>query len=250
MRVGGWLGVGNDSRYNHLDCFAKFPFPSLTPAQALELRHLGQRLDAHRKARLAAHPELTLTNAYNVLAKLREHVALDAEEERVRNMALVDTLLHLHAEIDRVTLSAYSWPVNLSDEAIIEKLVKLNTERAAEEKKDKIRWLRLEYQAALQGKLDMKEAKLPVKSDAKKSAKRSKTASALPWPADMPGRIHVLKTLLRELGEPIETRLIAMAFKGAKFDEVELNLRCAMAADAVIMTETETGDVAWMARPV
>jgi hypothetical protein len=26
-RVGGWLGVGNDSTYNHSDCFEKFPFP-------------------------------------------------------------------------------------------------------------------------------------------------------------------------------------------------------------------------------
>ena len=24
-RSGGWLGVGNDSTYNHLDCFGKFP---------------------------------------------------------------------------------------------------------------------------------------------------------------------------------------------------------------------------------
>jgi hypothetical protein len=35
MRVGGWLGVGNDSRYNHLDCFGKFPFPSLSPEQSM-----------------------------------------------------------------------------------------------------------------------------------------------------------------------------------------------------------------------
>lgn len=250
MRVGGWLGVGNDSRYNHLDCFAKFPFPSLTPAQALELRGLGQRLDAHRKARLAAHSELTLTDSYNVLAKLREHVALDAEEERTRDMALVDTLLHLHDEIDRVTLSAYGWPVDLSEEAIVEKLVKLNAERAAEEKKDKIRWLRPDYQAPLLDKVHKEDAKVTQELEAKKPAKRAKSASARPWPADMPGRIHALKTLLRELGDATETRFIAMAFKGAKLDEVELNLRCAMAADAVTMTETEAGDVAWMARPM
>lgn len=250
LRLGGWLGVGNDPTYNHLDCFGKFPFPSLSPSQTTELRSLGERLEAHRKGRQAAHPDLALTDAYNVLDKLRENNVLDAAEEKIRNMALVDTMRHLHDEIDRVTLSAYGWPVDLSDEAIIEKLVDLNVQRAAEEKAGRIRWLRPDYQAALLGMVEDGDAKASGNPDAKRPAKRAKPASALPWPADMPGRIHALKTLLRELGDATETRLIAMAFKGAKLDEVELNLRCAMAADAVIMTETEAGDVAWMARPM
>ena len=41
---------------------------------------------------------------------------------------------------------AYGWPATLSDEDIIARLVALNKERAAEEKKGLIRWLRPDYQ--------------------------------------------------------------------------------------------------------
>ena len=151
-----------------------------------------------------------------------------------------------------MTLSAYGWQADLSEEAIIEKLVKLNGERAADEKSGTTRWLRPDYQAPLLGKLeeDENDEDVAAQPNARKSVRRPKAASALPWPADMPGRIRALKTLLRELGDATETRFIAMAFRGAKLDEVELTLQCAMAADAVSMTETEAGDVAWMARPM
>jgi hypothetical protein len=42
---------------------------------------------------------------------------------------------------------AYGWPVELADAGILERLVALNRERAAEEAKGHIRWLRSEYQA-------------------------------------------------------------------------------------------------------
>lgn len=50
LAAGGWLGVGNDPTYNHTDCFNPFPFPDPTEAQKAHLRHLGEQLDAHRKA--------------------------------------------------------------------------------------------------------------------------------------------------------------------------------------------------------
>lgn len=238
--------------YNHTESFEKFPFPTMSSEQVRHLRHLGERLDAHRKARQAVCPELALTDAYNVLAKLRTGDALDAEEKRIRDMALVDTLRHLHDEIDLLALSVYGLSMDVSDESIVERLVSLNAERANEEKgSSKVRWLRPDYQIALLGKADKKDgAEAAEKPDAKTPAKRSHRASALPWPADMPGRIHALKTLLRGLSDATETRVIAMAFKGAKLDEIELTLQCAMAADAVSMTETEAGEVAWMARPM
>lgn len=60
-RVGGWLGVGNDSTYNHSDCLEKFPFPTATEAQQSHIRDLAERLDTHRKRQQAQHPKLTLT---------------------------------------------------------------------------------------------------------------------------------------------------------------------------------------------
>jgi len=54
----------------------------------------------------------------------------------------------LHDKLDALVFEAYGWPATLTDEEILEKLVALNKERAAEEKAGKIRWLRPDYQIA------------------------------------------------------------------------------------------------------
>ena len=250
MRVGGWLGAGNDSRYNHLDCFGKFPFPSLTAAQAAELRSLGERLHAHRKARMAAHPTLTFTDAYNVVDKLRAREALSDDEQGIRDMALADTLLDLHDRIDDAVLQAYGWPAETSDEDLLARLVALNAERTAEEKQGLIRWLRPDYQAATT------QTALPGSGSlvgAEEKPKKRKASRAIPWPADMPSRIQALTAALREHratagDQPLTTHAVAGLFQGAKLDEVELTLLCAAAADAVARVETDTGPLGWMAR--
>ena len=239
--------------YNHTESFEPFPFPSLTPEQSAALARAGERLDAHRKARQAEHPTLTLTDTYNVIAKLRAGEALDAEEQQIRDMALADTLLNIHNEIDQLTLAAYGWPDDLSDAQIIANLVALNAARAAEEEKGVVRWLRPDCQATTpQGKLPGAEEGAEVEEAPAKPKKRPAKPAALPWPSDLPGRIHALTALLRdyakEKDEPVEARFLAMMFKGAKLDEVELTLQCAAAADAVARTENEHGEVAWGAR--
>jgi len=250
LRVGGWLGVGNDPTYNHLDCFGKFPFPSLSPEQSALLRSLGERLDVHRKARQAEHPALTLTDAYNVMEKLRAQQPLDKDEQRIRDMALADTLLDIHDRIDRATLAAYGWPTELSDDEIIAKLVALNAERAAEEKRGIVRWLRPDHQAAAT------QAPLPGTEAADGEAgkpKKGRPARVASWPADMPARIRALSAALREYrknagDQPLSARAIAAMFQGAKLDDVEITLQCAAAADAVARVEDEQGGTAWMAR--
>lgn len=52
---GGWLGVGNDSNYNHSECFAKFPFPVDVPEPLkAHIRAEAETLDDLRKQVLAA----------------------------------------------------------------------------------------------------------------------------------------------------------------------------------------------------
>ena len=80
--IGANLGVGNDSKYNHADCFYKYPFPELTAAQKARLRELGENLDAHRKRQQAAHPKLTLTQMYNVMEKLCEGELVEGQRPR------------------------------------------------------------------------------------------------------------------------------------------------------------------------
>ena len=80
LRAGGWMGVGNDPVYVKSRCFDPFPFPAWTDDQRAALAEAGERLDAFRKARLAEHPDLTLTRLYNALEAHRAGKAMTAEE--------------------------------------------------------------------------------------------------------------------------------------------------------------------------
>ena len=146
--AGGRMGVGNDLRYNKSVCFDPYPFPDLTnkPVLKSRLTDLGERLNKHRKDRQAEHPKLTLTQIYNVLEKLRAGEAVEGKEKQIYDDGLVGILRQIHDEIDAVTAEAYGWPVDLSDEEVLKRLVALNRERAIEEAKGHMRWLRPDYQ--------------------------------------------------------------------------------------------------------
>lgn len=155
LKTGAWLGVGNDSNYNHSDCFGKFPFPNPTPEQKQKIRELGERLDSHRKRVQTQHPEITITGMYNLLEKLRKGETFTDADKTYNNKALVSTLKQIHDELDNAVFDAYEWQ-DLKDnqktkaeieEIILERLVTLNAERAEEERNGIIRWLRPEYQA-------------------------------------------------------------------------------------------------------
>lgn len=148
--------------YNNTTCFETFPFPhddtGLTPALADHIRALAEQLDAHRKARQAAHEAVTLTGLYNVLDKLRRGEPLSAKDKLLHEQGLVSVLQSLHDELDAAVLQAYGWsdlgPVPWRDEAaraawteaVLERLVALNARRAAEEAASTVRWLRPEFQ--------------------------------------------------------------------------------------------------------
>ncbi|WP_315855245.1 class I SAM-dependent DNA methyltransferase [Chenggangzhangella methanolivorans] len=147
LAAGGWLGVGNDPRYSKSRCFDPFPFPEPSPALRAKIASLGEELDALRKAVMEEHPDLTVTGLYNVLEKLRAGAELSDKDEDAKRRGLVLVIKELHEEIDRTTLDAYGWPRSLGDEAILERLVALNAERAREEQSGEVRWLRPEFQA-------------------------------------------------------------------------------------------------------
>jgi hypothetical protein len=156
LETGGRLGVGNDPRYKKKRCFDPFPFPDSTPEQKQKIRELGDRLDSHRKQVQAAHPDITITGMYNLLEKLRAGTPFSDIDRAYNNRALVSTLNQIHAELDKAVFEAYGWqdlsgkPTPEIDETILERLVALNAERAAEERNGHIRWLRPEYQAPTQ----------------------------------------------------------------------------------------------------
>jgi hypothetical protein len=73
-------------------------------------------------------------------------VALTPEEEDIKDKGVVLVLKELHDRLDVLVFEAYGWPADLADEQILERLVALNEERAAEEKAGTVRWLRPDYQ--------------------------------------------------------------------------------------------------------
>ena len=205
--------MGNDPRYNHSACFNKFPFPTCPQAQQQKIRALGEQLDAHRKRQQALYPELTMTGMYNVLEHVRmlsgelndgvDYVPepLSVKEQKVYEQGLVGILKQLHDELDAAVAEAYGWPAKLSKEEILTRLVALNAERAAEEAKGLVRWLRPEYQApaasgvAASGKSAKGEQTTLEVDEAPVAA----ISAVRDWPTELPAQAAALRAVLHEV---------------------------------------------------
>lgn len=210
IRVGGRAGAANTPVYN-TECFTKFPFPDASDVQKSIIRDLAERLDAHRKRVLADHPHLTLTGLYNVLERLRAGVApdaLDAKERRIFDDGLVLILKELHDAIDVAVAEAYGWPADLSDEDILARLVALNKERAAEEARGHVRWLRPDYQLAKFGTPAQKAEQLEATLVA------AEAASAKPaYPADDMAQTAMVMAALANANAPLDAAALASGFR-------------------------------------
>jgi hypothetical protein len=131
LAQGGILGP--TPRYNKTRCFETFPFPICSKEQQAKIRAFAEQLDAHRKRQQALHPVLTLTSMYNVLEAVRAGEQLTTKDRKVYEDGLVGILKDLHDQLDAAVAEAYGWPADLSTDEILNRLVKLNAERAAEE---------------------------------------------------------------------------------------------------------------------
>jgi hypothetical protein len=206
---GGRLGVGNDPRYTSKTTFAPFPFPDCDESQRARIRELGEQLDAHRKRQQSQHPRLTVTEMYNVLAKLRAGESLDERERVTHEQGLVSVLRQLHDELDAAVFDAYGWSHALTDEEILERLVRLNTERAAEERDGRVRYLRPSFQrpaGATQAALDAGEL------IAAPAAKQSKQ----PFPKTLPEQARAVRLALAAHTAAVTPAELARTFKGTR----------------------------------
>lgn len=219
MAAGGRLGVGNDSVYNSTRCFQTFPFPAATEEQKAQIRFIAETLDAHRKQRQALHPTLTITDMYNVLEKLRSGQALTAKEQKTHEQGLVSILLQLHQELDAAVATAYGWPACLSDEEILERLVSLNKERAAEEARGLLRWLRPEFQNP-QG---TQQADIGLETKAKIAKATAK--EVLAWPSKLSEQAQAVQRALQLHERPATAEDLYRQFKPAAKSQQSQRLR-------------------------
>ena len=239
IRAGGWMGVGNDPRYNNTQTFAPFPFPACTTDDSNHairdrLSTLGERLDTHRISVMEKHDFLTMTGMYNVLERVRELDAgigepLSDSERDVYDAGLIGILKEIHDDIDRATLEAYNWsdlaPALVgkvgatlpsphktpeqedAEEELLSRLVALNIERREEERTGKVRWLRPDYQIPKLGHKVKAETKdmdvAPIIND-----------DAPAWPKDGLDQIKIVRELLTHSNAPVRPDAVSATFKG------------------------------------
>jgi hypothetical protein len=234
LSAGSWLGVGNDPDYVKTRCFETYPFPAedtgVTPELTAKIRSLAEQLDAHRKTQQATHPALTLTGMYNVLEKLRNGEALTAKDKTIHEQGLVSVLRTLHDELDAAVLKAYGWsdlgPVPWTDEAaraawtdaLLQRLVDLNTRRAAEEASGTVRWLRPEFQNPSSAN---EQAAIGMAKQTEAEDDEAETSTTAPvisvvqqaWPATLPEQIKAVADILTNAPTPLDLDAIAAHFK-------------------------------------
>ncbi len=216
---GGRLGMGDDPRYSKSRCFDPFPFPADVPEPLKNrIRAEAEALDGLRKRVLAEHEDLTLTKLYNVLEALRANDGqgrpLSDAERDIHDRGLVTLIRQHHDAIDDAVADAYGWGEEhragtLDEETILTRLVALNKERAAEEARGLIRYLRPEFQdpgyrAPVDGTLDLGEAAaVPV-------------ATIIPWPETLPEQVGAVQQVLATAPQPLLPQDVARAFKGKR----------------------------------
>lgn len=237
--AGGRLGVGNDPRYNKSRCFEPFPFPTATFEQEAAIRNCAEKLDAHRKSQQAQYPELTITGMYNVLEKLRAGEDLTVKEKVIHEQGLVSVLRELHDELDHAVFAAYGWEdlakqlidlpgatVPLSDKSevhvaveaeLLTRLVDLNTQRAAEEARGVIRWLRPEYQnpSAI---ADQEQVEVDLAEVDRVSVVSTPKGKAT-WPKNMREQVAAVRQVLQQTA--MSAQDIASLFKRSPLTAVQ-----------------------------
>ncbi len=219
------LGAGGTledrPRYNKTRCFETFPFPDASEEQKERIRGIAERLDAHRKERQALHPKLKLTDMYNVLEKLRASDSLSDKDRRIHEEGLVTVLKDLHEELDAAVADAYGWPADLADDELLDRLVLLNAERAAEEEQGVVRWLRPDYQRPKAGLHEPKLAlDVPASADTATAAP-AESATKQPWPKRTAERIQAVRTVVANSAEPLSAKAVAGRFTRARTADVE-----------------------------
>jgi hypothetical protein len=154
---------------------------------------------------------------YNVLEKLKADGPLDDDEEVIKENGLILILKEMHEKLDRLVFEAYGWPETLTDEQIMQKLVALNHERLAEERRGHVRWLRPDYQIPRFGKdLDKMAAKEEGAQIAAELELGEPVAKKLSFPTDAVGQTAAVFAALAAASGPVTVGDIAAGFRKSK----------------------------------
>jgi hypothetical protein len=188
---------------------------------------------------MAEHPFLTMTGLYNSLERLRELETgcdvppLTDTERDVHQAGLISVLKEMHDDIDRLVLEAYGWEDLIpalvgkpgatipspykaaaqekAEEELLTRLVALNQERAAEERRGIVFWLRPDYQIL---KLGVKAPKTTDEHVGTLDIELRDIAERPKWPTDDLDQIRLVRELLGKAPAPTAPDAIANVFDG------------------------------------
>jgi hypothetical protein len=213
IRSGGRQGVGNDPRYSKSRCFDPFPFPNTTATARASIAALAEELDSTRKLVLADNPNLTLTGLYNMLETSKGNAPSSPKARDPRGQARILIIEDLHRQIDVAVSNAYGWPADIAQDQLIERLVDLNRERASEERRGFIKWLRPEYQIEKLGPLAHRADRIQSIGSARVARPKSK------FPAEKRAQAGQILELLGRIRSPQSAHQIADCFeKGSRIE--------------------------------
>ncbi len=218
LHAGGRMGKGDTPRFQNGPCFDPFPFPAPDATTKKRIGDLAEQLDAHRKRQQEQHPKLTMTGMYNVLEKLRSGESLTTKEQTIHEQGLVSVLKQIHDDLDATVFDAYGWPHDLEDEEILQRLVDLNHERAEEESRGLIRWLRPEFQnpdGETQTAFAGDKKARPTKKAANAKIKKQ------PWPKTLPDRMVAIQSALQRHAAPADGKEVAAYYTRANKSQIK-----------------------------
>ncbi|MGC8644070.1 MAG: hypothetical protein ACP5XB_29775 [Isosphaeraceae bacterium] len=143
------------------------------------------------------------------------------QDGAIHKQGMVSVLKQLHDDLDAAVFEAYGWPVDLSDDEILRRLVELNRQRAEEEKRGIIRWLRPEFQnpggapapAATQ-------PALPIEQQAAEAPVPAPLGSRRPWPKTLPEQAQAVRAALAENPAGLTAEATARLFLRARTQTV------------------------------
>ncbi len=242
--AGGHLGIGNDPIYNKSKCFDPYPFPDASPDQAHRIRKVAEALDTHRTARIRECPGLTINAMYGVLRKERAGLPLSPKERAIHESGLISVLRAFHDDLDAAVADAYGWPADLPDDEILVRLVALNRERAAEEARGVVRWLRPDLQAPTAPEVVREQAALPGLEPVENSDE-GEEAALPPWPAEVPAQVRAVRDRVLACRAPVTPDEVARAFVRASRKVVQRHLEALEGLGILVAFDAPDGVQRW-----
>ena len=143
---------------------------------------------------------------------------LDERDRRIFDDGLVLIVKELHDKLDVAVAESYAWPVGLSDDEILARLVALNKQRSEEERRGLVRWLRPDYQIPRFSKgVDKQGAK---EQGAQVAAELIAAVEQKPsFPTGAVEQTAAVFGALAAAGGPLDARGLAAQFKRTKTTE-------------------------------